>query len=163
MRLIMGVDPGSSESAYVVWAHTHVVDQGHLPNRDLLKLIEAKGSDSLLVLEQLARMGQDIGASVLETAFWSGQFAHAARIYDRIPRMVIKRALTGRTNTKDKDVRASLLLRFGGQAKAMGTKAAPGPLYGVASHRWSALAVAVVYSDMAATKPLFPSQIPGRR
>ena len=49
---------------------------------------------------------------------------------------------------KDANVRAALIDRFGpSKRKAIGLKATPGPLYGVHSHMWSALAVAVTYGD----------------
>ena len=36
---------------------------------------------------------------------------------------------------------------FGGKEAAVGTKKAPGPLHGVKSHLWSALALAVTHYD----------------
>ena len=52
--------------------------------------------------------------------------------------------VTGKGN-RDSLVRQRLIEMFGGdRASAVGTKAKPGPLYGVASHAWAALAVAVV-------------------
>ncbi|HET6477318.1 MAG TPA: hypothetical protein VFH93_14740 [Thermoleophilia bacterium] len=46
---------------------------------------------------------------------------------------------------KDANIRQALLDRFGGPA-AVGRKAAPGPLYGIARDVWSALAIAVTYT-----------------
>ncbi len=52
--------------------------------------------------------------------------------------------VTGKGN-RDSLVRQRLIEIHGGdRASAVGTKAKPGPLYGVASHAWAALAVAVV-------------------
>ena len=52
--------------------------------------------------------------------------------------------VTGKGN-RDSLVRQRLIEMFGGDRKtAQGTKKEPGPLYGVASHAWQALAVAVV-------------------
>jgi len=52
---------------------------------------------------------------------------------------------------KDANIRQALLDRFpatgGGKAPQIGTKKQPGPLYGVTSHLWSALAVAVTWAD----------------
>jgi hypothetical protein len=49
---------------------------------------------------------------------------------------------------KDANIRQAILDRFGGKEKAIGKKANPGPLYGVKSHLWSALAVALYISDV---------------
>ncbi len=52
--------------------------------------------------------------------------------------------VTGKGN-RDSLVRQRLIEIHGGdRASAVGTKKQPGPLYGVSSHAWQALAVAVV-------------------
>jgi hypothetical protein len=61
----------------------------------------------------------------------------------------VKLHLCGSSRAKDPNVRTALLDRFGG-AGAKGTKAAPGPLYGIAADLWSALAIAVTWTDQAA-------------
>jgi hypothetical protein len=55
----------------------------------------------------------------------------------------VKLHLCGSARAKDPNIRQALLDRFG----PVGTKKAPGPLYGVKSHIWSALAVAVTASE----------------
>jgi hypothetical protein len=44
---------------------------------------------------------------------------------------------------KDANIRQALIDRFG----AVGTKKMPGPLFGVSSHYWAALAVAVYAAE----------------
>jgi hypothetical protein len=56
-----------------------------------------------------------------------------------------QRLVEGAAN--DAAVRDALLQLWGGKVEAMGSKKAPGPLYGMASHRWSALAVAVTCAE----------------
>ena len=56
-------------------------------------------------------------------------------------------ALCKNNRAKDKNIRQALIDRFGPGKAAIGTKKAPGPLYGLKSHLWSALAVAVVAAD----------------
>ena len=54
----------------------------------------------------------------------------------------------------DANIREALLDRYGpGKEKAVGRKAAPGPLFGVSKDIWSALAVAVTFSDQRAEPP----------
>lgn len=55
------------------------------------------------------------------------------------PRKVAMEKLCGVTNTTDKFIRMALIDRYG----EPGTKKAPGPLFGISGHLWSALAVAV--------------------
>lgn len=62
-------------------------------------------------------------------------------------RRAVKLHLCGSMRAKDGNIRQALVDRFGGQAQAVGTKKAPGPLFGLSSHRWSALAVAVTWWD----------------
>ena len=57
----------------------------------------------------------------------------------------IKLHLCGTTKARDPNVRQALIDRLG----KPGTKKNPGPTYGVSSHAWSALAVAVYASDQA--------------
>jgi hypothetical protein len=93
-------------------------------------------------------------AELFETLWWAGRFGEAAsqagiRI-ERLRRLDIKRHLCGTTAAKDGNVRAALVDRFGGsggKAAAVGLKASPGPLYGVANDVWQALAVAVTWAD----------------
>jgi hypothetical protein len=87
-----------------------------------------------------------VGAEVFETCVWIGRFmqywCHFAseQSITRIPRKEVKVHLCGTTKAKDANIRQALIDRIGPQ----GTKKAPGPTYGVKSHCWPALAVAVV-------------------
>ena len=90
------------------------------------------------------------GASLLRTAEVGGRLYQQATWKGLQPtwlyRREILRALdvTGKGN-RDSLVRERLIEMHGGDAKtAKGTKKNPGPLFGVSSHAWAALAVAVV-------------------
>lgn len=146
---LLAIDPGSEWSAFVLWDGARVVEHGYLKNRELLERIKARtfGGPFLTVVEQIESFGMAVGASVFETVFWSGRFAEASSAFARLPRKTIKLHLCQTLRAKDSNVRQALIDRFGGREAAMGKKAAPGPLYGVTSHRWSALAVAVTYWD----------------
>jgi hypothetical protein len=68
-----------------------------------------------------------------------------------IYRRDVKLRLCGTVKAKDANVRQALIDMFpktgGGKIPQIGTKAQPGPLYGVASHAWAAVAVAVTALD----------------
>ena len=53
----------------------------------------------------------------------------------------------GGSHTTDRYVREALVDRFGGTEKAVGTKKAPGQLYGMKEDMWSALAVAITCAE----------------
>jgi len=71
-----------------------------------------------------------------------GRFAEVSRgSASLVFRRDVKMHLCGSARAKDANIRQALLDRLG----PVGTKKAPGPLYGVKSHIWAALAVAVTY------------------
>ena len=65
-----------------------------------------------------------------------------------IPRRDVLQALGCATKgNKDALVRQALIELHGGdKARALGDRRKPGPLYGVTSHAWAALAIAVTYN-----------------
>jgi hypothetical protein len=91
----------------------------------------------------IASYGMAVGASVFETCVWIGRFVQTASVsggnVTRVFRKDVKLHLCNSPRAKDGNVRQALIDRLGPQ----GTKKAPGPTYGVKSHEWAALAVAV--------------------
>lgn len=146
--MVLGLDPGPTESALVAFDDGQVTLHVKAPNDEILKHLRQWTLAKVLVIEQIAAMGMAVGAEVFETCFWSGRFAQA---YDgqveRLKRHEIKMHLCGNMRAKDGNIRQALLDRFGGPA-AVGRKKTPGPLYGIAGDQWSALAVAVTWSDL---------------
>jgi hypothetical protein len=92
-----------------------------------------------------------VGREVFETVFWTGRFFEAATrrgaSVSRLPRKTIKVHLCGSARAQDSNIRVALCDRFGGSV-AKGTKKAPGPLFGIKSHEWSALALGVTCWDL---------------
>ena len=150
---VCAIDPGPSESAFVLFevGSEIIIERGKWPNRqviDYLATYRDYGPSTTLVIEQVAAMGMAVGAEVFETVFWSGRFAERWQgRWDRIKRHEVKTHLCGNQRAKDANIRQALLDRFGGKEKAIGKKKTPGPLYGLAGDEWSALAIAIVWSD----------------
>lgn len=146
---ILGIDPGTRESAFVLFDGSRVVDHDFVANQALLARLKSRdfGGEFLAVIEQIESFGMSVGAEVFETVFWSGRFAQAAGTFDRVTRKTVKLHLCQSPRAKDPNIRQALLDRFGGRDVAIGRKGAPGPLHGMSSHRWAALAVAVTYWD----------------
>lgn len=156
-RSILAIDPGPKRSAWVVYgSETRTVREvGEASNETFLQVIR-QGANwhgcELLAVEMVASYGMAVGADVFETVLWTGRFIEAwgAR-FRKVYRREVKLHLCGNQRAKDANVRQSLIDLYGpGKEKAVGTKKAPGPLYMVKSHAWSALAVAVTAAETEA-------------
>jgi hypothetical protein len=87
-----------------------------------------------------------VGREVFETCVWIGRFQQVWRDPEAVKlvyRRDVKLHLCGNSRAKDANIRQALIDKLG----PVGTKAAPGPLYGVRSHAWAAVAVAVTAFD----------------
>ncbi len=152
---VFAVDPGPEQSGLVVFDGAAVERHVTLANEDLLRQIgdRCRSSQDVLVVEQIASFGMAVGAEVFETVFWSGRFVQSWTGYRppfmpwaRVKRHEMKITLCHDSRAKDANIRQALLDRFGpGKAQAVGTKAAPGPLYGMKGDEWQALGVAVTF------------------
>ncbi len=155
MTVTLAIDPGFEQSAWLVYngATSGIRAFGITPNADLLAHLRSSVSEDVdvVVIEQIASYGMAVGREVFETVFWSGRFAEAVypRPVAQLPRLQVKQAICHDSRAKDANIRAALLDRFGG-AGAQGTKAHPGPLYGISKDVWSALAIAVTYVELEA-------------
>jgi len=168
MRLL-AIDPGTRQSAWVLMDTTatvpvrladgsraerpRLIDFGIVPNDDLLLLlrgIAADRSTDAAVIERVQPLGMSVSDDVFETVYWSGRFAEALhpRSTYRLGRKVVKAHLCGTTRAKDPNVNAVVKDRYGGDT-AKGTKASPGPLYGVSRDVWAALAVGLAWLEGA--------------
>jgi hypothetical protein len=146
---ILAIDPGTTESGLVLFEDGKIIDAGVHDNYDVLRWVKAGGAVMLAIETMQANYAATVGASVIDTLIWVGRFKQAWREPDEallISRQRVKDRLCGNVKAKDSGVRQALIDRLG----PPGTKKAPGPTYGVTSHAWQALAVAVVANDMAA-------------
>jgi len=156
--ITMAIDPGSAQSAYVVWNGTHIIGSNILPNADLLSetipiWFSSKAGQpdwpDLLAIEMIASYGMPVGAEVFDTCVMIGRFLQAAldispSLQTRlVKRVEIKHFHCGSHKAKDANIRQAIIDRFGGKDKAIGKKKSPGPLYAIHSHEWAALALAL--------------------
>lgn len=147
---IIGLDPGPTQSAYVVWDGHAIIDAYEDSNEFVLERLASCGHAQRLVIEKIESYGMAVGAEVFETCYWSGIFAHSFGLAQtaRLGRGAIKLHICGSKSANDSNVRQAILDRFGGKEVAFGKKSAPGLLYGITGHRMSALAVALTYFDL---------------
>jgi len=140
--MILAIDPGTKESGWVLLADGKVLDSGVHDNHDVLRWVQAGQGADLLAIEMIASMGMSVGQTTFETVRWIGRFQQAWRDPEAVRliyRHQVKQHLCGTQRAQDTNIRQALLDLIGPQ----GVKKAPGPTYGVKSHAWSALGVAV--------------------
>ena len=146
--MILAIDPGPQQSGYVLYDDGHVVDSGVWANQQMLFKVQYYSDNPrcTCAIEMIASYGMAVGAEVFETCVWIGRFVQAWQGLDHnnlLPRLVyrkdVKMHLCGTTKAKDGNIRQRLIDMLG----APGTKRSPGPTYGLNSHMWPALAVAV--------------------
>jgi hypothetical protein len=125
-----------------------VLWSGVLENEALLSRVRTTLHDSyrMFAIEMVASYGMPVGREVFETCVWIGRFQQVWRDPEAVKlvyRRDVKLHLCGNSRAKDANIRQALIDKLG----PVGTKAAPGPLYGVRSHAWAAVAVAVTAFD----------------
>jgi hypothetical protein len=163
--IIVGVDPGTTQSAWVKYdcRIKKPVGFGLTENYELLTQIRTRvfvhTLKPALAIESVASYGMAVGATVFETCVWIGRFLEAfmgactkeeTPVYRRIYRKDEKIHLCGTMKAKDGNIRQSIMDRYGSTRQAaVGTKKNPGPLYGVSNDVWSALAVAITAAETA--------------
>jgi hypothetical protein len=154
---VIAIDPGSEDSAYVLLDTTgRVLDHGLFANEIVLGVVRDSGAD-VLAVEKIASYGMAVGASVFDTCMWIGRFVQewTPRPHTLVYRRDVKLHLCGNARAKDANVRQALLDLYGDGTRqtACGTKAKPGPLYGIKKDEWAALAVGVTYQAGTGPSP----------
>ena len=135
---LLAIDPGTHESGFVLFDGQSVLDTGVIPNDDVMARVRAHQGP--LAVEMIASYGMPVGREVFETCVLIGRMIEAHEgAQTLVYRRDVKLHLCGTARAKDANVRQALIDLLG----APGTKKAPGPTYGVKSHAWAALGVAV--------------------
>lgn len=146
--MILAIDPGNKQSGWCLFDGQHVHDSGVLDNEEMLAKVVSH-RDKLLAVEMIASYGMPVGREVFETCVWIGRFvqSHRPNCWRLVYRKDVKMHLCHTMKAKDGNIRQAIIDLFpatgGGKVPQIGTKANPGPLYGVSSHAWAALGVAI--------------------
>lgn len=162
---ILAIDPGTRTSGWVLYDATPIRGLPFVsaPGR-VLRSSKATGNDATVDLIRELRpdivacervsAGQFSGADYLRTSEVVGAVRQEARREGIRCVLLYRRNVLQRLGVPfgagaDSRVRAQMIERHGEErAVACGTKRAPGPLYGVASHAWQALGLAVAVFEM---------------
>lgn len=152
---VVAIDPGPKESAWLHWRDGKILGFAKELNHVLLRRLAGTEfpAGCAYVIEDITSFGMPVGRSVFETCRWSGRFMQVTPDPDAVqflPRGTIKIHLCGSSRAKDPNIRAALIDKVGAQ----GTKKNPGPTYKIAGDMWSALAIAVVWSERRRAKLL---------
>jgi hypothetical protein len=149
-HFILAIDPGTTESQFVVWDRIaeKVFEHGFQRNDVLLaNLGPLCDYTHATVIEGVASYGMAVGKEVFETCIWIGRYYQRCTDLGKEPtllyRLAVKSHLCHSAKAKDANIRQALIDRYGHP----GTKKAPGKLYGISSHAWAALALAVTFSE----------------
>ncbi len=155
--MIFAIDPGTTQSAWCVFDGSKVVNCAIEDNQVVRSMLhKADLSEYHVAIEMIASYGMPVGKEVFETCVWIGRFvevsvSNCAAGCSLVYRKDVKLHLCNSARAKDPNVRQALIDRFaptgGGKIPQIGTAKQPGPLYGVSSHVWAALAVAVTFHD----------------
>jgi hypothetical protein len=157
--MILGIDPGPKHTALVMVDHQMIPAAfAKVPNESIWDFFrELDFFPELLGIECVACYGMAVGAEVFETAEWCGRIREIASLMLDVPcvyrvyRKQVKTTLCGTTKANDSNIRQALIDLYpatgGGKVPQIGTKKEQGPLYGMHSDLWAALAVAHTVAD----------------
>ncbi len=115
--MLLAIDPGPVESAYVCWTGERINYFGKTGNDQLLHIASAQ-SVHHVVIEMIASYGMPVGAEVFETCVWIGRFVQAwggEQYVDRIKRAEVKSHLCHSDKEKDGNVRQAVIDSLGAQ------------------------------------------------
>ncbi len=138
---VLAIDPGTTRSGWVMFDEGRVLSSGVDDNADVLALVRYT-SASIVAIEMIASYGMPVGQTVFETIRWIGRFQQAWHDPEQVRlvyRQDIKLFVCKSARAKDGSVRQALIDLVGPH----GTKAKQGATYGVYTHAWAALGVAV--------------------
>ena len=145
--MIIGIDPGTYHSACVQYDERSgrvIAADPQVENGMVFDWLAGPGH---VACEWIESQGMAVGKETFATVWWIGRFFEASgHRMQLVPRREVKLHLCGSMRAKDPNIRQALIDKLG----PPGRKASPGPTYGLASHAWQALAVAVTYAERGA-------------
>lgn len=161
--MILGIDPGNVESAYVVVDdNLKPIDFGKFVNAniraELRRNLEKYHHKLDIAIEMVACYGMPVGKEVFDTCVWIGRFTEMVEQYNMdtsyIYRKDEKMNLCNSMKANDATIKQALVDRFayGVSNHGKGNKANNGWFYGFKKDIWQAYAVGVTYHDLYLVK-----------
>ena len=163
---VLAIDPGTTQSALILYDdEKHEIEIAEIiPNESVLtELARRSGYSDTLVIEMFKSYGMSVGDSVLQTCVWIGRFLERWQgPSELIYRKTVVSELCGTATANDSNVRNALIDVFTGfEPKGVvgvgvgydrSKRRKPASLGAISKDLWSALAIAVVWSDMRKRK-----------
>lgn len=119
---LLGIDPGTYESAYCVLEGGIPTMAAKISNEALLVLLRIEAVAPTVVIETIFPRGQAVGIETMTTQLWAGRFWEAAEHrgcnVHSIDRQDVRFAICGSLDTRDSSVRQGLIDYYGGDAAA---------------------------------------------
>src|SRR5271157_2072839 len=149
---VCGLDPGTLQTAVVVWNGTTILDHQIIPNIKVIDYLTHTDCP-VVACEHLQCYGMAVGKEVFETGYWIGRYWQVCDLmeidWQRVFRSEIKAYWCHSLKAADSNIRAAIIDRLG----KPGTKKAPGITYDIHKDLWSALAIAVRAHDLKISVP----------
>lgn len=147
----LGLDPGTTQTAWCLLNDTLICDFGIEPNEKLMTEIVGCRTDEkelIVVCEAIACFGMAVGRETFETVRWEGRYwewcASRNVTFKFVSRIQVKQTICHDTRAKDSNIRQALIDLYG----QPGTKKQPGATYGISKDVWSALAIATTGKEL---------------
>ena len=122
MKVIIGIDPGTTETAYCIIGQDYGVwEADKVDNKKFIDMLSLVPYKAHFAVESIQSYGMAVGREVFETAFMIGRIQQKIEDsgfkYTLYPRPEYAKAICGVQKVNDAVLRQSLLLRFGGDKK----------------------------------------------
>lgn len=160
--MLMAIDPGPTKSGLVVLElrrarrnarpdeMPRMLESDVAENHDLLHMLWS-WQHPVIVEAMATYQSSAVGRSTFSTLWWVGRFHQTLLNRGITPLYALRpdvlRELTGSSKAKKKAMHDTLRHRYGDgtNRSVKGTKKNPGPLYGIKSHAWDALALGLAH------------------
>ena len=147
--IVLGIDPGHEHSAWVAYEtdSRSIIKLGINDNATVRMMLKAdRKLGWVMAIEMVGCYGMAVGREVFETCVAIGRFEQCweGGEHDRILRQTIKAHLCNSTKANDSNIRRALMDRWGGDLSVK----KGGPLAGIKTHLWAALACAVAWAEL---------------
>lgn len=152
---VLAIDPGTVQSAFVLWDGDRVISKGIFENSLMVETIWATNAQvcDKLVIEMIASYGMAVGKTVFDTCVWIGRFFEAGQYNCLDPVLLyrgdVKMHLCQSMRAKDSNIRQAIIDRFG----QPGTIKNPNHVYNdgmgekMSKDKWAAFGVAITWMD----------------
>lgn len=131
MNLILGIDPGPTESAYCFVGPKYSIDAANkVGNEGLIEMVRSSApSIGHVALESIQSYGMAVGREVFDTCFMIGRIIQVCKDleipYTLYPRPEYTRRICGVGKINDAVLRQALELRFGGYGETVSSEVIP--------------------------------------